>query len=349
MKKIKALKVLVLVLAAQSTYGAGGVKLLTNIGASSIANPAMQSVISAESVFYNPASVVFLDTENSIYFGGYFADIDYRIESGGSYVETTTPQLIPSFSYIHKKEKISYYMGIGMSGQGGVLSFDSNLPSIQKMDSTIIYGGLNFGIAYLYSDKMSFSLGGKATYSKTVTEGIVGLEKIDDSEESCGIAPEIGAYYRKNDKIDLSIKYLHRTQLDYGQSLAGLFSFGMGYRVGENQRINFGYNCILEEEEYSDTYEYSVSFEQKITSKTKVIIGYSYSDKGKNQDGIIDFTELSSHQIGIGGIYNINENLDLTVGVGKIKYESELSSISDIKLKSKRTEILIGAGLEMRF
>ncbi|MBC2855187.1 transporter [Cetobacterium sp. 2A] len=347
MKKLKFLAIIGILGFTKNMYAVGGVELLTNVSAGSVSNPAMQATISSESVFYNPAAISFLEGEHNLYFGGYYANIDYRAEVGNSYLETTTPQFIPSFSYIYKKDKISYYMGMGMSGQGGVLKFDNNTSLIEDLDSTIIYGGGSFGVSYLYKENLSLSLGGKITYSKTTMDGTIAGGKIENEKDSFGIAPEISTYYKVNSKISLSAKYLHKTKLDYG-NLASLLSLGSSFELNENQRLNFGYNWILEENEYSDSYEYAISFEQRINPKFKITLGYCYSDRGKNKDAIVDFTELSSHQIGLGGTYKATENIDLTIGVGKIRYESESVPIFNTKLKSKREEIVISTGVTMR-
>lgn len=165
-------------------------------------------------------------------------------------------------------------------------------------------------------------------------------------KDSFGVAPEVSTYYKASDRVSLSAKYLYKTKLDY-EYLASLLSLGTSFELNETQRLNFGYNWILEENGYSDSYEYAVSFEQKINSKLKMTIGYCYSDRGRNEDGIIDFMELSSHQVGLGAIYKATEKIDLTVGIGRIRYESESSPIFNTNLKSKREETILSAGIAM--
>lgn len=332
----------------KNSYAVGGVELLTNVSVGYIGNPVMQTSISAESVFYNPAAINFLKDGNYLYLGAYGVDIDYKMKSSNIYIRTTTPQIIPSFSYVTKNGKQSYYIGLGMSGQGGKLKIDNNLPFLENAKASIVHGGVNFGTSYLVTDKLSLSVGGKGSYSEIVLKGDIGSEHIKSTKDSKSITFETGIFYQPIEKINLSGKYLHKTKQDYGGELAGLILLGASYKITEKNQINIGHNIILEENNYNNSYEYAVSLQRQITSKLNLSLGYLYSDRGHNNDNLYTFTELSSHQIGLGGEYSIQENILLGFGIGLIDYKDKSSKLFNSDIKATRSEKVLGLSLKVQ-
>ncbi|MCB8566076.1 OmpP1/FadL family transporter [Fusobacterium ulcerans] len=349
MKNIRNTVFLCGFLLGETIYAIGGVELLTNTTVGSIANPAMQTSISNESVFYNPAAISFLNDGRYIYLGGYAAKINYKMEVNNMYIKTTTPQVIPSFSYLQKNGKYSYYLGFGMSGQGGKLKIDTTIPLLNNMEANIIHGGVSFGVSYLINNNLSFSFGGKGNYSKIELKGKLENQNIKNNKNSESFTFETGVYYKLSKKINLSGKYLHKTKQDYGGDLAGLLSLGISYKLTEKERINMGYNIILEENNYNNSYEYAISLQKEINSKFNLSLGYSYSDRGNNNDEVYTFTELSSHQIGIGGEYLIQENIVIGLVVGLIDYENKSSKSTKPNIESSRIEKIAGLSIKIKY
>lgn len=348
MKNIKNIIILCGVLLSKNIYAVGGVELLTNVSVGSIGNPAMQTSISAESVFYNPAAISFLDNGEYLYLGAYGVDIDYKMRLDNIYLRTTSSQIIPSFSYVIKNNRQSYYLGFGMSGQGGKLKIDNNIPFLENTKATIAHGGINFGTSYLVNEKLSISIGGKGNYSKVEFKGDVGNQHIKNTEESKSITFETGIFYQPTEKLNFSGKYLHKTKQDYGGELAGLISLGTSYKITERDQLNLGYNIILEENDYSNSYEYAISLKRQVTPKLNISLGYMYSDRGHNNDDVYTFTELSSHQVGVGGEYSIKENILLGFGVGVIDYKSKSTNLFNSDIGSTRSEKILGLSLKVQ-
>lgn len=348
MKNIKNIIILCGVLLSKNINAVGGIELLTNVSVGSIGNPVMQTSISAESVFYNPAAISFLEDGEYLYLGAYGVDIDYKMKLNNLYMRTTSSQIIPSFSYVIKNNRQSYYLGLGMSGQGGKLKIDNNIPFLENTKVTIAHGGMNFGTSYLVNDKLSISIGGKGNYSKVEFKGDIGNQRIKNTEDSKSITFETGIFYQPTEKLNFSGKYLHKTKQDYDGYLAGLVSLGTSYKITERDQFNIGYNIILEENDYSNSYEYAVSFQRQVTSKLSLNLGYLYSDRGHNNDSIYTFTELSSHQIGLGGEYLVQENILLGFGFGLIDYNSKSSKLFDSNIKSTRNEKVAGLSLKIK-
>lgn len=348
MKNKIAMTILCGIITGKTIFAVGGVELLTNTTVGAIGNTVMQTSISAESVFYNPAATSFLENGDYFYVGSYLAGIDYKMEVGSVDLESTTPQIIPSFSYVMKNNRQSYYFGLGLNGQGGKLKIDNNIPFLENMEATIIHGGLNFGVSYLLSDNLSVSFGGVGNYSKIELTGNLGDNSIKNTKDSKSLTFETGIFYRATEKLSFSGKYLNRTKQDYGGYLAGMVSLGTSYKLTEKDQINMGYNIILEENDYSNSYEYAVSLERQINSKLSLSLGYMYSDRGSNRDGVYTFTELSSHQVGFGGEYSIKENMVLGFGVGLIDYKEKSSKLFNSDVKSMRNEKIVGLSLKVK-
>ena len=377
----KSLTGLLLLSVSIVSYSVGGIEVLTNTTPTSAANPAQQAAISAEAVFYNPAGSAFLEDGNHLYYGGYIVGTDYETRLEGLTLDTTDPQVLPSFSYIYKKDRTAYYLGFGMMGQGGILEYNISTPAVEEFNATIIHPGGIFGISHRVWDSVSVSLGGRYLYSRITADGktIFGNE-FESRVDAWGIAPEIGVHVKVSERWDIAAKYLGETKLSYDgeikkgentvverlfgkystdhrKNFPALLSLGTSYILNEYQRINFGYNWIFEskkdvEEEfygsYDDTFEYSLSFEQYINEKIDLILGYMYTDKGKNNKEIVDITELSSHQIGAGIRYKKSEDTEINIGTGVIFYESEESTLAGRRVKSSRRELLFGIGVNTK-
>lgn len=360
------------------SYGVGGIEILTNPTPS---NFAQQSVISAEAVFYNPAGAAFLEDGSHMHYGAYIVGTDYETRVEGLTLDTTDPQVLPSFSYIYKDGKTAYYMGFGMIGQGGFLEYDISSPAVEDFDATIIHPGGIFGVSHQVTDRVALSLGGRYLYSRITAEGktVFGNE-FESRIDAWGIAPELGIHMKVDENWDIAAKYLGETSLNYDGSIKkgrdtvveklfgkyatdhrknfpAVFSVGTGYRLNEYQKVAFGYNWIMESKKsanedfygnYDDTYEYSVSFEQYVNNRFDLILGYTYTDKGENDLDITDITQLDAHQIGTALRYKKSESTDITIGTGIIFYESEKSVVAGQDVKSSRRELLLGISVNTK-
>ena len=388
MKKIKrdSLRIrgsvyIMFIILTSYAYSVGGIEILTNTTNSSAANPAQQSAVSAEAVFYNPAGSAFLDEGHHFHYGAYVVGTDYETRVGGLKADTDDPQVLPSFSYIYRKNRAGYYLGFGNIGQGGLLEYDISTPTVEEFDATIIHPGGIFGVSYMVREDLSMSLGGRWVYSRIEAEGktIKGRE-FESRVDAWGIAPEVGVHARINEKWDVAAKYLGETKLSYDGSLKkgeegvvdilfgrysrdhrknfpAILSLGTSYELNEYQKVSFGYNWIFESEkdvdkdlygEYDDTFEYSVSFEQYVNEKFDLILGYAYTDKGDNNEGIMEITELDAHQVGTGLRYKYSPQTEINFGVGIIFYKKGRAQVAGQEVISRRRETLFGVGVNTK-
>ncbi len=379
MKNIKKYLVCLLGLSVPVlSYGVGGIEILTNTTPN---NFAQQSAISAEAVFYNPAGAAFLEDGNHMHYGAYLVGTDYETRVEGLTLDTTDPQVLPSFSYIYKDGKTAYYTGFGMMGQGGFLEYDISSPAVEKFDATIIHPGGIFGVSHQIIDTVAVSIGGRYLYSRITAEGkTVFGNDFESRIDAWGIAPEIGIHVKVDENWDVAAKYLGETSLNYDgtikkgkdtvveqlfgkystdhrKNFPAIFSIGSGYRLNEYQKVSFGYNWIMESKKsaneeyygnYDDTYEYSVAFEQYVNKKIDLILGYTYTDTGQNDLEIVDILQLNAHQVGTALRYKKSEVTDITLGLGAIFYESEESVVAGQDVKSSRRELLFGVSVNTK-
>ncbi len=172
-------------------YALGGYEVSTSPTIGALYNSAQDAVVSAEAVFYNPSTTVFLEDGQHLYVGAFAVAIDYSMtfapDSGSNkQLSTNDPQLVPSFSYVYKKGDNSYYLANGTATQGGFMTYDSNLLS----DG--IFGRFGFGdwglstfsistsigMTHKFSDRLSLSVGGRIVYSGTQGGRVFILDRI---------------------------------------------------------------------------------------------------------------------------------------------------------------------------
>ncbi|MGL5655302.1 MAG: OmpP1/FadL family transporter [Fusobacteriaceae bacterium] len=267
-----------------NAFALGGVNTLTTPTIAGLGNPVQQAEISADSVFYNPAALGFLEDGAYISGGSGFSIPSYGVEKDNERTgESTRIKIdnlivIPNIQYIYKKGERAYYIGLGSMGQGGLLnpSVDSN--KISSVDVDYLAPGVVFGVAQKLNDKVSVSLGGRYTYVYQKVELDAKPENplfrdIDGKTEITGggIAPELGIYYRATEKLDLSAKYLFRTKIEQNTDSStervripgiieekipkrgdypAILSTGMSYALDNVNKFYVGYNVIFEDADY---------------------------------------------------------------------------------------------------
>lgn len=375
------LMVIILISLNINSYSVGGIEILTNTTNSAAANPAQQAAVSVEAVFYNPAGSAFLRGGHHFHYGVYGVGTDYETRTGDLKLDTTDPQFLPSFSYIFKKDREAYYLGFGNIGQGGLLEYDISTPLVQDFNATIIHPGGIFGVSYMVKDDLALSLGGRWVYSRIEADGKTDQGREFESRvDAWGIAPEVGIHAKMNEKWDVAAKYLGETNLSYDGSIKkgneavvgtlfgrysqdhrknfpAILSLGSTYELNEYQKIYFGYNWIFESDKdvdrdlygkYDDTFEYSMAFEQYINDKFDLILGYAYTDKGDNNEGILEITELDAHQIGTGLRYKHSPETKINFGLGIIFYKKGEADLFGQEVTSRRREVLFGVGVNTK-
>ncbi len=166
MKKKRLLfNITAILIVSSNSYSLGGIEIMTNITPSAPSNLAQQAIISPEAVYYNPATSAFLEDGTHLYYGGYMVFTDYKtkisLANSSDEINTDSPQPLPSFSYIYKKDKIAYYFGVASLGQGGFLTYSADdINVLNDLDINLVYPGAIFGASYQIDNKTSLSLGG---------------------------------------------------------------------------------------------------------------------------------------------------------------------------------------------
>lgn len=351
---------------------------MTSPTVSSQGNPVQQAEISSDSVFYNQATLGFLEDGHHFGAGLSFTKTDYEQRITGPQgntlkVATDCTQYIPSISYVYKNEKRAYYLGVGSMGQGGKLSLllDLQLPIIQDVTLDYLAPGIVFGMTQKLDDNLSISLGARYVYVYQKLE-FAGINRDRELKmTSDGIAPEISVYYKPTPKLDLGVKYLFKTKMS--QSISGnapeasllsittkndypaILSLGGSYEINDKNKVYIGYNFIFEDTNYvygggyngtpnySNTQEYMAGYKRKINDKFDVNLGYTYVDRG-SQDGIVTIKELNANVYGLSLIYHRNEDTQYTLSIATNRYNSRTVNF----VTAKRTENIIGISINKK-
>ncbi|MGL5656410.1 MAG: OmpP1/FadL family transporter [Fusobacteriaceae bacterium] len=303
MKKI----ILISLIWSINSFALGGINALTTPTITGLGNPVQQAEISADSVFYNPAALGFLEDGAYIAGGNGFSIPSYGVEKENTLTRESTRIkidnliLIPNIQYIYKQGERAYYIGAGSMGQGGLLDPSVKSNRFTSLDMDYLAPGVVFGVAQKVNEKLSISLGGRYTYvyQKIDVEGKFGdrdLRGVDSKTEITGdgIAPEVGIYYRATEKLDLSAKYLFRTKIEQKTESSGtrvkvpgiveekipkrgdypaILSTGLGYAFNDKNKFYTGYNIIFEDANY--VYGGGYDENENYKNTYEYMIGYS--------------------------------------------------------------------------
>ncbi|MHA4990385.1 OmpP1/FadL family transporter [Cetobacterium somerae] len=376
-------KIIGFLILSKLSLSLGGIEIGTSPSINSIANPAQTANISAQSPFYNPAATMFLENGQYLYFGAFEVFPDYKTQyNGKTFLKTTTAQPVPSFSYINKKEKYAYFIASGSLGQGGFLKYKVSYDAIDNFHVTAVNPGIIIGGSFFISKDISMGISTRIIYSRLESKGKIKNEgEFKSYIEATGIAPEISFMYTPNDQLNLGIKYLAKTKLDYDgkvkkgseyiihrvfgkfsvdhrKDFPAVLSLGGLYKINDRQRVSLGFNWIMESKKtidsnlyhkYKDTYEYALGFEQDIYEKMTLMFGYGYTAKGDNGHTIGDMTQLDSQQLGIGIKYKYSESTNLYTAFGINFYKTDNSKLYNQTISTKRKEPIFGIGIERKF
>ncbi|MEG0300160.1 OmpP1/FadL family transporter [Cetobacterium sp.] len=375
-------KIIIFVIISKLSLALGGIEIGTAPSVISVANPSQTANITVQSPFFNPAATMFLENGQHLYLGAFGVFPDYETQyNGQTFLKTTTFQPVPSFSYINKKDSYSYFIASGSLGQGGFLKYSVSYNAIDDFHLTAINPGVILGGSFFISKNISAGISARIIYSKLEAKGDIKNEGAFRSYiEATGIAPEISLLYTPTEKLNLGIKYLAKTKLDYDgkvkegskiiinkvfgkfsvdnrKDFPAVLSLGSLYKITEEQRFSLGFNWIMESEKtidhdlyhkYKDTYEYGIGFEQDLNEKMTAILGYGYTDKGTNGHIIGDMTQLDSQQLGLGFKYKYSEATNLYTAFGINFYKTDNSELYGETITTKRKELIFGMGLETK-
>ncbi len=364
-----------IILCSLKIFALGGGNVMTSPTTSGQGNPVQQAEVSADSVFYNPAALGFLEEGQHIGISMYVCKPDYKQGINGplgntTNVEVNNLQYIPAGEYVYVKGGRAYYIGVGSMGQGGQLDLSTSRSLIDNVKLDYLAPGIVFGVAQKLDEKLSISLGMRYTYLYQNIE-FDGYRKNRNLEtRGDGIAPEFGVYYRATPRWDLSAKYLFRTKINQHASsdsqllknqvasrndYPAVLTTGTSYALDEKNKVYLGYNLIFEDADYvysggydgrenfSNSKEYMIGYKRVITEKIDINLGYTYVDKGANGDPK-SIKEVDAKVYGISLVYHQNENTYYTASLTTNHYDSYNSSV----ISTKRRENIVGLSLNKK-
>ncbi|MDU1911615.1 hypothetical protein [Fusobacterium sp.] len=375
-------KIILFLLISKVTFSLGGIEIGTSSSVISFGNPAQAAYISTEAVFSNPSSTIFLGTGDYIYGGTLVIFPDYKLKlRNNTFLETSTSQFAPSLSYVHNTENYGFYFGAGSLGQGGFLKYKVSYNRIENLNVTSFNPGIILGFTYKLKDNLAIGLGGRALYSKIEAEGyVITGQGVKSKITATGFAPEISLFYQLDKNLNLGIKYLAETKLNYDghittddghiaetllakfavdqrKDFPSVLSLGAEYKLNELQSIFFTYNRIFESKKkmdkelyhkFKDTNEYLFGFEQVLNEKFDLLLGYGYIDKGQNSHPTGDMMQLSAHQFNLGLRYKSDSSMKITFTVGLNHYDSHDGNLYGYEIKTTRKEVITGIGIEKK-
>lgn len=218
-----------------------------------------------------------------------------------------------------------------------------------------------------------------------------GNKEVNASQSSSGISPIIGVNLKFSENLNVAIKYEHKTKMtltnktttdDVGlypdgaetpNDMPSLLAVGVGYRPMDklyvtgglhyyfDKSANYGKKIngvFVDNSEVIDKnfLEASLGLEYKITDKILASVGYLYTKTGVNENYQSDLSHsLNTNSIGLGGKYQVTENLGINLGFMTTKYmdhTKEFAAVGSLPSYNEtygRKATVIALGVDYKF
>ncbi|OAB81725.1 OmpP1/FadL family transporter [Cochleicola gelatinilyticus] len=140
----KSLLLAVLILATAVTY-AGGYRVSLQGNKSLAMGHTGVAVVSSESVFFNPAGLVYMEDKFSVSVGGFgvFSNVSYQNERTGDFAETDSPVGTPLYAYLSYKANDWLAFGLGVyTPYGSTVEYEDDWAGshlVNNIDLAAIY------------------------------------------------------------------------------------------------------------------------------------------------------------------------------------------------------------------
>jgi len=236
------------------------------------------------------------------------------------------------------------------------------LPLLTSLDlsfegaSSCIMGQV--GVAYKITDMVSLSLAGRYVYSKEEYKGHVNAT-VGGTPSTSALDTELtgdcfgaaaGINIRLMPEMNIAARYEWFSELetkadtkkdDFNMfpdgskrknTIPQIIGIGVGYKLLPKLITQLSLNYILnaeldydgQEDNFRNSIDAGIGFEYIINPTIKVSTGYLYSQGGREKDGNSETTQLLDyHSIGIGGVYGINSQIELSLGYNHTFYIDE--------------------------
>lgn len=226
-----------------SSLLAGGVENKHNLSAEYIRTLNRNAATdSADAVAYNPAGVMKMEDGFYMNLSGQYAIKEYCNSFGGTDYEDDTPNIIPSFFSLYKKEKWAAFGAFTIVSGGGKVEFDNgsattlalgqrliatsggrfNAIKAHRLEGDSYYSGFTLGGAYAVNDWVSFSLGLRYVDARKSRKGYAILSgtgsdriyEVDYEETADGWGGIIGINVSPGKNFNIGLRLETRTRLE---------------------------------------------------------------------------------------------------------------------------------------
>jgi long-chain fatty acid transport protein len=193
---------------------------------------------------------------------------------------------------------------------GDIVQTGSGITPILGVDLT--FGKLDIGIKYEFITKMDMV--NKTKAGKDFTTGLtplgVPITMFPDGQKVPSDMPamlSVGLNYGATEKLTIAV--------------GGHYYWDKTANYGSKLNDEFVKNDVVIDNNF---YEIAGGLEYKLTDKLMISGGYLRANTGVNSDYQSDLSfSLSTNTIGLGGAYNITENMRLNLGAAYTQYEKQ--------------------------
>ncbi|MCT8340462.1 outer membrane protein transport protein [Flavobacteriaceae bacterium TK19130] len=143
------------------------------------------AVVSSESVFFNPASMVYLESRFTASVGasGVFSNVSYQNENTGAFAETDSPMGTPLYAYLSYKATDWLSVGLGVyTPYGSTVEYEDDWAGshlVNNIDLQAIY--IQPTVSIKVNDKLSFGGGpiyvtGSVNFNRNLSRSVTDLD-----------------------------------------------------------------------------------------------------------------------------------------------------------------------------
>ncbi|BHH82385.1 OmpP1/FadL family transporter [Desulforhopalus sp. 52FAK] len=232
---------------------------------------------------------------------------------------------------------------------------------------------LSLGMRYIYAyQEFEGIIGSTGAAGDTVI-------KLDLERDATGVGGILGVNISPSENLNIGMRLESSTKIDFESSVArddlgltsrmgmgdgvkqredlpGLISVGLSYKPAPSWRLETSFTYYLEDDATwedarlqgaGNSWEAGLAIEYKTSPKLLVSAGYLYNELEIGADEMQPENPLlDNHSIGAGGVWSVNEKMNVSLGIFNTFYDDETTSSG---VTYKKDALCAALGVEYMF
>ena len=220
------------------------------------------------------------------------------------------------------------------------------------------YFGTTLAVARKLNEKLSVSLGVRATYAwnnydgqianitfRTTTGNIINVPNsyvLDCTQTGLGVAPIIGVDYKVNDYVNVAAKYEFRTPITVKADASNNADFN---NMAAN-RAAFANYLDGAETQVDMPSMLAVGVQVTPIEKLRLNVGYHMFMDRDTRQWTKDLMK-DTHEITLGAAYDLTDRIEVSAGYQKTMYDQSEANYSDLSFNLSSYSFGLGVGVKV--